>query len=336
MNAHERIKVLGRTSVKSFLEGKELPPFPDTLDNTIVSTFRKCPQQCFREHFLCRVEDTGNIHLVAGAAYAAGHEAFRLGFYGKGALHKDYEGSLEAGILAIIKHYGYDEERESSDRWAASPKTCERMIGSFLDYWQQYHPKLAVGKMHFHEGVPSAEMGGKFPLDVLHPVTGKPLMYSIRFDYIENRGGQIWLGDDKTTSSLGTSWAKQWDIRSQFLGYVYGARLLFDIPCIGVIARGTGILKHSVSHMEVPISVPEFMAAKWWKWVNLNAQKMVDAWKNAEWEYDFADGCAAYGGCKFANSCNAKFEHKHLASMPIRVWNPEDPENSPTIKVEEL
>ncbi|ATB52674.1 hypothetical protein PVS_38 [Vibrio phage vB_VspS_VS-ABTNL-3] len=337
MKPQERCDILASTKVKDYLDGTERPPFPETLDNTILSTYDKCEQQTFREHFMCRVGGTSSIHLVAGAAYAAGHEAFRLSYFDKeGEHYRDYEAALLSGLHAIIKHYGYDEARDTSEGWADSPKSCDRIITAFLDYWQEYHPKLAVGKMYYHDGKPAAELGGLLELDVRHPVTGRALLYSFRYDYIEKRNGAIWLGDDKTTSSLGQSWANQWTIRSQFLGYVYASRKVLGIEAVGIIARGTGILKTSIKHMEVPVSIPPFMAERWWVEVNKRAQKMVDSWTNNEWSYSMGDACAAYGGCKFQDSCVSKFQHKMLASMPIRVWNPEDPENCPTVKVEEL
>lgn len=337
MKPQERLEALRVLPVRQILEGEARTPFPETLDNTILSTYDKCEQQTLREHFMCRVGGTSSIHLVAGAAYAAGHEAFRLSYFTKDTEgYKDYEQALDKGILAIIKHYGYDEARDSGEGWADSPKSCDRIITAFLDYWQEYHPKLAVGKMYYHDGKPAAELGGVLELDVCHPVTGRPLLYSFRYDYVEKRNGSVWLGDDKTTSSLGQSWANQWTIRSQFLGYVYASRKVLGIEAVGIIARGTGILKTSIKHMEVPVSIPPFMAERWWVEVNNRARKIVESWKNNEWSYSMGDACAAYGGCKFQDACVSKNQHKLLASMPIRVWNPEDPENCPTVTVEEL
>lgn len=337
MKAQERCDILKSTPVSQFVKGEKRPPFPETVDNTMRSAFLKCQRSLFNEHLLCRVGGTDNIHLVAGAAYAAAHDAFRKSYFSKGTEHyRNFERALEDGVYELIKHYGYDEARESSEAWQGSAKSCERMLVAFLDYWTEYHPKLSVGKMYFHDGEVASEIGGLIPLRVKHPVTGEFLQMSFRFDYVEDRNGQVWLGDDKTTSSLGQSWAKQWDMRAQFLGYTYAAREVLGIPAVGVIARGTGILKTSIKHMEVPVSVPPYLADRWYEQVNKDFQRIVDAYVKGEWDYDMADGCAAYGGCKFVDSCRSKFPHKVLGSMPIRVWNPEDPENSPVVRVEEL
>jgi len=337
MTPQERCDMLASVNSAKYLDGRELPPFPETVDNTMRSNYRKCPRSFFQEFLLCRVMGADNIHLHAGRAYAEGLDVFRKSYFTKDTEdYKNYEKALDKGIYAIIKSYGYDEQRESHPDWEKSPKSCDRLIGAFLSYWDKYHPKAAVGKMYYRDGVPMSEYGGTLELDVLHPVTGKPLMYSFRFDYTEDRQGLIFLGDDKTTSSLGASWARQWDLRSQFMGYTYAAKRILGIPAVGVIARGTSILKNSYDHMEVPVRFPPHLLDIWWKQVNTDFQKMVDNWKEANWEYDLADGCAAYGGCKFVEVCKSKLPHRVLNSMPIRVWNPEDPENSPVKYVEEL
>jgi len=51
------------------------PPFPSVVDSTIIAAFRSCPQKAyleFVEHWKIRDQ---SVHLVAGAAYAAGMEA---------------------------------------------------------------------------------------------------------------------------------------------------------------------------------------------------------------------------------------------------------------------
>lgn len=334
----ERCDMLASVRSRKYLEGDVLPPFPETVDNTMRSGFRKCPMSFFQEFLLCRVMGADNIHLVAGRAFADALDNFRKTYYTKeAATYKNLDAALDAGLYSLIKSYGFDEARENQEDWRKSPKSCDRLIHAYLSYWQRYHPKASVGKMYYRDGEVSSEYGGVLPLDVMHPETGQPLMYSFRFDYIEERQGDIWLGDDKTTSSLGPSWARQWDLRSQFMGYTYAAKRILGVPAVGVIARGTSILKTQIDHMEVPVRFPPHLLDLWWKQVNKDFQAIVDCYKREkEWEYDLADGCAAYGGCKFVNACKSKLPHRVLDSMPIRVWDPTNPENSPVKMVEDL
>lgn len=337
MDSKQRMEILRTAGTKNFLSGKKRPPFPDTVDNTMRSSFRKCQKSFLFEHLLCRAMGADNIHLVAGAAYAAALDTFRKSYYTPDTPDfRNMDAALDKGIVTLIKEYGYCEEREASETWANSPKSLERMLAAFLSYWKEFNPKTEPGKLLIIDGQPTAELAGTFELKVKHPETGEPLRYSYRFDFLEDRGGSKWLGDDKTTTSLGVSWSRQWDLRGQFLGYTYACREHLGIPVVGCIARGTGILKTSIKHMEVPVSFPPYLIEAWWEQVNKDFQLMVDKWESGDFDYDMSDGCAAYGGCKFIEACRSRFPEKILNSMAIRVWDPENPDESPVMAIEEL
>lgn len=187
------------------------PPFPEVLDSTIVASFRSCPrkmQLAYLEHYKPKVV---SVHLHAGAAYAAGLEAAREAFYLHGIPEQE---SVAIGLGALMKAYGDFECPEDS------AKSLNRMMGAFEFYFERY-------PMSSDKAVPVTLPGGKKgiefsfaePIDATHPETGNPLLYVGRMDMICDYAGG-WFGeDDKTTSSLGASWPKQWDLRSQFTGY---------------------------------------------------------------------------------------------------------------------
>lgn len=333
MNVHERLLACKEQSfIPTCLKGKKKPPFPEVVDNTMRTAFRKC-EVAFRNEFLFnRVMGADNIHLVAGAAFAAANDAFRKSYY----YEKDFDKALDAAMISLIQTYGYHPERDDDPEWANHAKSCDRLLQAVVAYWTHWNPKYGKGKLMVWNGEPASECGFLIPLKVNNPDTGQPLLYSVRFDYVEERGGRPWLGDDKTTSSLGTAWANQWWMRGQFLGYTYAAREFMGIQAAGVIARGTGILKTDIKHLEVPVSFPPHLTDLWWEQVNKDFQKMVDAWDNNDYNYDMSDGCAAYGGCKFQDACRSKFQANILNSMPVRVWNPAHPEDSPVVMVEQL
>ena len=60
------------------------PPFPAVLDSSLVAAFRSCPRKAFLEYFEHWKPGERNVHLTAGAAYAAGLERARLAFYAEG------------------------------------------------------------------------------------------------------------------------------------------------------------------------------------------------------------------------------------------------------------
>lgn len=187
------------------------PPFPRVLDSTIIASFRSCPrkmQLAYLDHYKPK---TPSVHLHAGGAYAAGLEAAREAFYLDG---KPSSEAIEIGLGALMKFYGDFECPEDS------AKSLSRMMGAFEFYFERY-------PMESDNAIPVALPGGKRgiefsfaePIDEVNPETGDPILYVGRMDMICDYAGGRFGEDDKTTSSLGASWPKQWDLRSQFTGY---------------------------------------------------------------------------------------------------------------------
>ena len=312
------------------LKGEVRPPFPTMLDNTRWSAWKKCPRYFLKNHLLHRVESADNIHLVAGGSFAAGNDAFRRTYYDEDSEYKgDREESLINACFAAIKHYGYDEVREKDPEWAMNAKSCARILMALDSYWKTHNPKIDKIKQVILDGKAASETSITFPLDVCHPVTGEPIIWHGRFDAIVEYMGSLMALDDKTATSLGASWPKQWPMRGQFMGYAYGARRLgYDIA--GTIVRGTAILKTSINHMSVPVRHTPGILNKWYDQVNTDVEQMIEDWKAGKWNYNMADGCASYGSCTFLDSCLSNFEYMPLELLPIRVWTPEDPEASRT------
>jgi len=319
---------------KSYLEegAKDTFDFPYLVDNTMRCNFRSCPQKFFKRDILRRTGSAESIHLVAGKALAEGLDVVRKERFG--ASKTKLEDAVARGFIAFTKTYGYDNARDNDEAWADSPKAYIRMAEAFLAYWQKYSGNSSPGgTQHIMEdGTVASEQALTIELDVLHPVTGKPLLYHVRCDAMEDFNGGLWLVDEKTTGSLGPSWLKQWNTRSQFMGYTYVFRKA-GYPVIGVITRGIGILKTKITHMQEPVSFSDSVLEKWWRQVNRDFSQMVAAWKLRQYDYDFADACNTYGKCDYATSCIAKFEHKELQMMPIRIWRPDAPELSITHEV---
>ena len=103
--------------------------FPNTVDSTILSTFRSCPQKFFRQYVQHWKPTAQSVHLIAGGAFASGIEAARNAFYVNGESASDSEG---AGLAALVKHYG-DFECPSD-----SAKSLERMCGALEFYFHNY------------------------------------------------------------------------------------------------------------------------------------------------------------------------------------------------------
>jgi len=326
----DNLKGLGASFMGS--EASHRYDFPRIVDNTMRCDYVSCGQKFFKRHVLRRVGSAESIHLVAGKALASGLDKVRQLKFGPEQLSHD--DAVAWGLVEFTKEYGYDVERDSNKDWADSPKAYIRMAEAFLAYWKVYSGKNTPGGEQYltEDGIVASELAFELELDVFHPVTGEKLKYHGRCDAMETFNGGLWLVDEKTTGSLGPQWGKQWDTRSQFMGYTYAYRQK-GFPVVGVITRGVGILKTQITHMQVPVSFGDAALERWWKQVNIDFQRMVDDWKANDWGYNFADACNSYGKCDYSGSCLAKFEHKELKTMPIRVWYPDAPEKSLTVVV---
>lgn len=330
-NVRQRFEIVSQCTPDKLVQNHQLIElFPETIDNTMVQTFLACEKKFLYNYLYCRAGSSSNIHLIAGAAFAEANDVYRKSYFEKGLSHTE---SLDAGLLALVQKYGWHGSLEDSAEWQASNKSFFRIAAAFLDYWEEYHPKLGRAKVwKTPEGEVASEIGGTIELEVKHPVTGLPLLFSYRLDVIETRDGQVWMVDDKTTGSLGASWANSWATRSQFMGYLYACQLR-GYPVVGMIARGTGILKTKISHLEAPVTFDPIIVKRWWHWINQQAARMVGLTVQNDrnnFSYNFGDQCNAYSGCAFKDVCISRFSHKVLNTMPIRIWNPECPEESPS------
>lgn len=290
------------------------PMFPNTLDSTILSTFRSCPQKFFRQYVEHWKPLAQSVHLVAGGAFASGIEAARHAYYVDGKPPEEAEG---AGLAALIKHYG-DFECPSD-----SAKSLERMCGALEFYFTSY-PLGADGAtpITLASGRRGIEFSFAEPLPINHPVTGDPILYTGRSDMIAERAGGIYIYDEKTTSSLGASWGRQWEMRSQFTGYGWAA-LKQGIKTQGAIVRGVSILKTKYDTLEVPTYRTEYELERWEAQTVRDIRRMIQCWEEGYWDWNLDGACTDYGGCSFTRVCK---ESNPEAFLPVyfepRVWDP--------------
>jgi hypothetical protein len=297
------------------MEPQVRPLFPHTVDSTILSAFRSCPQKFFRQYIEHWKPVQQSVHLVAGGAFASAIEVARTAFYVEGRSPADAEA---AGLSALIAHYGdFDCPDDSA-------KSLERMCGAFEFYLFNY-PLGADGATPIT--LPSGRRGIEFsfaePLEVRHPVTGDPILYTGRSDMIAERYGTgIWIYDEKTTSSLGATWGRQWEMRSQFTGYSWAARRQ-GIKTAGAIVRGVSILKTKYDTLEVPTYRSDYEIDRWEAQVNRDILRMIRCWEEGYWDWSLDGACTDYGGCSFVPVCKSSNPEEWLpAKFTQRVWEP--------------
>lgn len=290
------------------------PPFPSIIDSTILGTFRSCPQKAFRmyvEHWKPAAE---SVHLVAGKAFAAGIEGVRRAFYVDKLPPED---ALATGLVALIREWGAFEAAESDI------KQFDRVCGALVYYFDVAWPlptdkatPILFGDQH------GIEFSFAEPLEVLHPTTGEPLIYCGRADMVAEYCGGIFNADEKTTSRLGPSWSKQWEMRSQFTGYCWALSRVGK-KAAGTLVRGLSILKHEYGHAESITYRSPYEIERWYQQMIRDVKRMIACWEEGYWDYNLDHACTEYSGCPLVPVCKSPEPERWLQiNFHKRVWNP--------------
>jgi hypothetical protein len=290
-------------------------PFPEFIDNSARSTFRKCPLNWAYAYGRLLGSKTPNVHLHAGGAFAFGLETCRKKFFDEGL---DAVTAEMLGAQALLEYYGDFECPESS------AKTSARMLGAYAEYWLEYpleaNPvkplKLATGKH-------AIEFTFSIPLPIRHPVTGNPLLYAGRFDMLGEMDKTLFAVDEKTASQLGQQWMNNWALDAQFTGYIWAARQ-FGYPVAGAIIRGVSILKEKYGHAQAITYRSDYQIDRWYENLCHDVSLMIEYWK-AQWYPSALDkaACNSYGGCSFKGPCDSPNPELWIEqSFARREWNP--------------
>ena len=293
--------------------------FPEFLDSTQLAAFRSCPRRFYLQYLMHWKPKEESIHLVAGKAFAAGLEASRRAFFEQ---HLPSDEAQAVGIMALVQSYG-DFQGDPS-----SPKSLDRVIQALEFYFDQYpfdldgtSPSLIGDRLGIEFRFCEPLDGENLP-DCINPDTGNPLLYTGRADLIAEFADGRYVFDEKTTSSLGALWARQWDLRSQFSGYVWAGRRL-GIAVNGVIVRGISILKTKFDTQQVISYRQPWEIERWEKQLNRDVLRMQYCYKTGWWDYALDHACTEYSGCIFRQICKTENPDTWLpVYFEQRVWNP--------------
>ena len=317
-------------------------PFPSVIDSSLIASARSCRRKVGLEYFDHWKPKTQSVHLHAGAAYAKGLEVARLAYYG-GEYHSplvsvtsqgettvdwvaekrergDAPSAIAAGARALIAAYGLFECPPES------AKSLERVLGAYEYYFSAY-PLTEDRAVPLT--LPSGRLGVEFsfaePIDFAHPETGDPLIYVGRMDMVVSYNGAAFGEDDKTTSQLGASWSRQWDLRPQFTGYCWGAKR-GGLPLTGFLVRGVSILKTKYETQQAITYRPQWMIDEWYEQlVTEDLPALVRAWESGNWGSPHGHACDEYGGCAFKQVCLAQPADRISwlsTSFERRRWDP--------------
>jgi hypothetical protein len=308
------------------------PELPLYIDSSMLSTYRACKRKFLWSSLLALYPTGRSVHLIAGAAFAAGMEAARrLAFTSNS--DSSHQALLEAALPAFLREWGDFDAPEGS------AKTLVNTFSALSEYLELHHPLRDIIQPHTREdGSPAVEFTFAIPLvDPMFPrhPSGEPFVFVGRFDMLGYYGSERLpvIVDEKTTSSIGFAWENQWSLRGQFLGYIWALQQLgFSIQNVAV--RGIAIQK---TQFKFATALPTFghhMVARWEgqlindliditetykQWIpRVTEEKLVEGY----WDMNLADACTSYGGCAFTTLCSAKRAQPFFTNYIKHRWDP--------------
>lgn len=288
---------------------------PQHIDSTMLSAFRSCPKKFFWSHIRGLHPKSRSADLHAGGCFASGLEQFYRTL-AKGA-------TVDEAKLAMFKTF----TAEWGDYIAPdkNPKSQDNMWIALDDYLRTYPP--AIDRFQFlrnPDGSPTVEFSFAIPLDFegfpLHP-SGEPFIYTGRADGIGTYDGKMCFKDEKTTKGIGSTWAQQWALRGQFIGYTWAGRMSgYDID--SVLVRGIGILKTEIKQIEIFKTYSQHLRDLWFKQLHSDLGRLRKCWDEGYFDYTFGESCTAYGGCPFVPLCESPNPEVWTDTYDIKFWDP--------------
>lgn len=274
--------------------------FPTLVDSTMRGSWIVCNTQAMYGHFMHIASRSPSIHLHAGGAFASALEATRRAYYER---NLPIDESLRQGLAELLRFYGPIQLTPAR----TGDKSCDNMVKAFDSYFQRYPLDKDLLKPYMTaDGKAMVEFRFSMPLGVPHPVTGDPILYGGRADMIAIYNDTLLVVDEKTGTQLGESWASQWELDSQFTGYIKAAQV-HGFPVSGACIRGIGLLKTKITHAEQFVYRSPWEIDRWWDELHDDVENMVRAWKRGAYKQALhKSACAAYGGCAYKMLCRSQ------------------------------
>jgi len=286
-----------------------------------------------------------SVDLHAGGVFATALEEYYRAIH---VLGKSDAESLQLAHYAFQDAWGdftipdgKDTAKTRERMWEAIEGGCSnpkaRPREENRGYIEQYRPRTDHVQPYFaSDGKPTFEYTFAIPLEPAcppaekfavdgyfpeHP-SGQPFVYCGRFDMLGRLYDRPVVRDEKTTgSSIGTGWADQWNLRAQFMGYVWAcqqAGLALDT----VVVRGIAIQKTQLVHAEAIKTYPSYMLTRWHEQLRRDLWRIRRAWDEGYFDFNLGEACTSYGGCTFQNVCMSQRPESWMNDFVIHRWNP--------------
>jgi hypothetical protein len=302
------------------------PILPHLIDSTMMTCFRACPRKFYDEFGLGLRPPGLSIDLHAGACFATAIQRT----YQRIWVHKNtLADALQWSGAGFFQDWGDFEPPE----WKKTAKTKDRVWEAVENYFNVYSPHTDHVRPYFNsKGEPTFEFTFAIPLEPTngrageagfptHP-DGSPFVYCGRFDMLGSYQDRPCVRDEKTTGrSIGRDWATQWDLRSQFMGYVWACQQS-GIDLDTVVVRGIAIQMTQIVHAEAIKVYSQHLIAKWHEQLRRDMWRLRRSWDENYFDFNFGDTCTSYGICPFLNACTSPTPENWFTEFEVRRWDP--------------
>lgn len=322
------VQVLPTTDVS--LEAFAQMELPIHVSDHSIALSSACNRKHYWSHLLGLYPTGKSVHLVAGAAFAAGVEAARRYCFAQAS---------PAGVsLSTLLAAAYDAFHTEWGDYRApdNPRNAKTYAGTFqalANYLEDYHPgRDALQPLIRPDGTPAVEYKFAVPLPVLHP-SGDPFLLVGRFDMLASynfAGMDLTVPvDEKTASSFTEDWADSWSLSSQMLTYIWALRAQgYNIT--HAVVRGIAIQKTQFAVRTALVNPTNDLLYRFEQQLLRNVTRMRDAWlalragKPLEETHPcaFNKTCNDFGGCAYRTLCEVPDPSAFYSNYILHRWNP--------------
>ena len=227
-----------------------IPLVDDTLfiDNSTLETFTTCPRQA--QYYVCQKKEKsgersalkfgGIIHKILEARYLRGDAFVTEQTEQAMVACAEREFSTYTAPLEDFRNYGtaLNLIREYNSFYLAEPFTVLKSPEG--KPYIEVPFAVPLGKITVNAEVSVRNPDGSITLRTLESIQ---VMWQGRIDMIVEHEGRLYILDHKTTSMLGPTYFREFELSSQFRGYTWAAEQLLGRTINGAIINALGVRK---------------------------------------------------------------------------------------------
>lgn len=300
------------------------PSFPALIDSSML-TSSSCPKKFFFQYCLNLAPYDISTHLHAGGVLADALRVTRMSYYHE---KKDFKTAFLDGTRQFFLKWG-EFEAPLGGSGSAKFKDFINVFAAFMSYFREYYPGSDYIQPYIKEnGEPAVEFKFAIPLPIKHPVSGDPILYGGRSDLIGIYNSMQCIVDEKTTYAFSDNWSKPFQMRGQFIGYVWAAQQSgFDLNC--AVARGIGIQQSAIKHCEAIMLYPQWQIDRWYVQMLKKVQNLINEFETWQSTNDlnslsmsYGNECSSFNGCEMMDLCTSENPENWYSTFQLRNWDP--------------